>query len=231
MMFDRRLLENFDWIFLGLVLVIAALGVLNLISASNGFITRGTPIWLKQIYWLGLGLCIMVGILFFDYHYLKESAYLLYCLGLGLLLFVLVMGRTSSGAQRWINLGFFTFQPSEMVKIFSILALAKYFSRREYPEGLGFRDLIGPGLLAGAPFLLILKQPDLGTALHLAIACLSVLAFLRVRRLVMLVLATGSAAALPLVWHFLKAYQKRRIVTFLNPEGDPLGAGYHIIQS
>ena len=128
-------------------------------------------------------------------------------------------------------MGFFSFQPSEIVKIFVIFALARYFSRREYPQGLGFRNLVGPGLLVGAPFVLILIQPDLGTALHLAFACLSVLMFLKVRRSVLLALGGFLALAMPFVWHFLKAYQKQRIMTFLNPEKDPLGAGYHIIQS
>jgi rod shape determining protein RodA len=118
-----------------------------------------------------------------------------------------------------------------MMKIAVILALAKYFSRREYPNGIGFKGLVAPALIMGAPFLLILKQPDLGTAMHLAFICLSILMFLRIRKAVMIVLGLGVAVAMPFAWHFLKAYQKQRIVTFLNPERDPLGAGYHIIQS
>lgn len=231
MMFDRRLIENFDWILICLVLALAGLGILNLYSASSGFPTGGTPVYLKQVYWFLLGLGCMAGVLFFDYNKLKESAYLLYALGLILLIVVLVMGRTSSGATRWIDLGFFRFQPSEPVKIMVILALANFFSRREYPHGLGFRHLIVPALLVGTPFCLIYKQPDLGTALHLAVACLSVLVFLRVRRAVLITLGVLLAGAAPLVWTLLKDYQKQRIFTFLNPEQDPLGAGYHIIQS
>ena len=231
MLFDRRLLENFDWIFLALVLALSGLGIINLYSASLGFQPEGTPVYMKQVYWLLLGLAAMLLLLFFDYHHVAEAAYTLYGMGIFLLLLVLVTGQVRSGAQRWIHLGFFSIQPSELVKVFVIAGLAKYFSRREYPDGLGFRDLVGPGLLVGVPFLLILKQPDLGTALHLAFACLSVLLYLRVRPAVMLTLSGGIAVALPFAWHFLKEYQKNRIRTFLNPEQDPLGAGYHIIQS
>ncbi|MFH1090756.1 MAG: FtsW/RodA/SpoVE family cell cycle protein, partial [Pseudomonadota bacterium] len=171
MMFDRRLLENFDWIFLSLVLGLSGLGILNLVSASAEFSTGGIPIYLKQAYWFILGLTIMTGLLFVDYHYLKEPAYLLYGVGLFLLVVVMILGPETAGARRWMDLGFFRFQPSELVKVIVVLTLAKYFSRREYPGGLGFRNLAGPALLVGIPFLLILKQPDLGTALHLAFAC------------------------------------------------------------
>lgn len=231
MMFDRRLLENFDWIFLCLVLALSAVGVVNLYSASAGFNSGGTPVYLKQLYFICLGLCILLVILFVDYHYLKDPAYFFYAVSILLLLAVLVIGKQTSGSQRWINLGFFNLQPSELAKIAVILALAKYFSRREYPQGIGFKGLVVPALIMGVPFLLILKQPDLGTAMHLAFICLSILMFLRIRKAVMVVLGLGVAVALPFAWHFLKAYQKQRIVTFLYPEQDPLGAGYHIIQS
>lgn len=231
MMFDRRLIENFDWVLFFLVVALSGMGILNLYSASGSFSSSGTPVYIKQVYWLAIGFGIMLGILFFDYHIIKETGYLFYILGVALLIMVLLIGKVSSGAQRWVDLGFFRFQPSEPVKIFVLIALAKYFSQREYPKGIGFKDMIGPGLLVGLPFLLILKQPDLGTALHLAIASLSILAFLRVRRTVFFFLSTAFLAGAPIVWNLLKSYQRQRIVTFLNPERDPLGAGYHIIQS
>lgn len=230
--FDRRLLENFDWILLSLVLALAGLGILNLYSASSGYHTGGIPVYSKQAYLLVLGLVAMAFILLFDYHYLKDWAYLLYGIGLILLLVVLILGRITSGAQRWIDLGLFSFQPSELAKVVVIIALAKYYGRREYPSGLGFRALFGPALLVGAPFLLILIQPDLGTAMHLALTCLSILLILRIRPSVILTLSATLAVALPFVWlYLLKDYQRDRIFTFLDPERDPLGAGYHIIQS
>lgn len=231
MMFDRRLLENFDWIFLCLVLALAVLGVVNLYSASLGYDTGGSPIYLKQIYWMLLGLGTMIGLLFIDYHHLRETGWILYGLGIALLVLVLILGKISSGAQRWIDLGFVRFQPSELMKVIVLIALAKYFARREYPQGLGFRELVGPAFIIGAPFVLILQQPDLGTAVHLALAGLSIIAFLRIRPVVMITFTGFIAVTLPFAWSFLKDYQKQRIITFLNPEGDPLGAGYHIIQS
>ncbi|MBW2090622.1 MAG: rod shape-determining protein RodA [Deltaproteobacteria bacterium] len=230
-MFDRRLIQNFDWILLCLVLILAGLGILNLYSASSGSQTSGLPVYLKQLYWLSLGLTAMLVVLFFDYHHMEKAAYLLYAVGLLLLILVLFSGQTVSGSRRWLDLGFFSFQPSELVKIIVLATLARYFSRREYPEGLRLRDLVMPLLLAGAPFLLILVQPDLGTALHLAIVCLSLVLFLRVRWDALLLLTSGVAAAMPFIWSVLKSYQKQRIMTFLNPAKDPQGAGYHIIQS
>jgi rod shape determining protein RodA len=231
MMFDRRLFENFDWIFLALVLALSGLGIMNLYSASHGHTTAATPVYIKQTYWLILGLATMTVLILFDYHHLEKVAYVLYGFGLFLLVVVLVMGRTTSGAQRWIDLGFFSLQPSELVKVFTLIALARYFAHRDYPKGLGFKELVGPACLVGAPFLLILRQPDLGTAMHLGLACGAVIAFLRVRFYVYLFSGGAMALALPLFWNSLKAYQKSRIITFLHPENDPLGAGYHIIQS
>ncbi|MFH1135999.1 MAG: rod shape-determining protein RodA [Pseudomonadota bacterium] len=231
MQFDRRLLENFDWIFLCLVLALATLGIVNLYSASSGFQAGGTPVYMKQLYWFLMGMAFLGVILLFDYHVLCDSAYMIYGFGVLLLVFVMIFGLTSSGAQRWIDLGVFRLQPSELIKVFVIIALAKYFARREYPTGLSFSDLIGPTLFVGLPFLLILKQPDLGTALHLALSSLPLLLLMRVRRTVLLAICGGLAAAAPFAWFSLKAYQKQRIFTFLNPENDPLGAGYHIIQS
>jgi rod shape determining protein RodA len=231
MMFDRRLIQNFDWVFLGLVLILVGLGIMNLYSASSGFTGGGGPVYIKQAYMLVMGLAAMLVTLFFDYHHLERSAYLLYAFGLGLLVLVFLTGRSISGTQRWLDLGLFSFQPSELVKIFTIIILARYFSRREYPEGLSLKDLALPVLLMGVPFFLILKQPDLGTALHLAIACVSIIFLLKVRWYVLLLLSAFTALALPFIWSFLKSYQKERIMSFLDPSRDPQGAGYHIIQS
>ncbi len=230
-MSDSRLLENFDWIFLALILALASLGILNLYSASSSGNAVGTPAYIKQFYWLIFGLGTMTSLLFFDYHRLGNLAYVLYGVGLVLLVIVLGLGQETSGSQRWIRLGFFNLQPSELIKVFVIITLARYFARREYPEGLGFKNLLGPAVLVGIPFLLIIKQPDLGTALHLAFACMSVLLFLRIRPMVLITVSATLAITAPFIWRFLEPYQIIRIVTFLNPEKDPLGAGYHIIQS
>ena len=127
MQFDRRLLENFDWIFLCLILALSALGIVNLYSASSGFQAGGAPVYIKQFYWFLMGMALLGVLLLFDYHVLGDSAYMIYGFGLILLVFVMFFGRASSGAQRWIDLGVIRLQPSEMVKVFVIIALAKYF--------------------------------------------------------------------------------------------------------
>jgi len=144
---------------------------------------------------------------------------------------VALFGKVTMGARRWISLGFFNLQPSEVMKIVIIIVLACYFSHRSYPQGCTLRDLIVPFLLMGVPFTLILRQPDLGTAMLVLFIGGTLILFVRIR-LRSLFLLGGAAAVIPWFgWFFLKDYQKSRIYTFLDPESDPLGAGYHIIQS
>ncbi|MCJ7833088.1 MAG: rod shape-determining protein RodA, partial [Deltaproteobacteria bacterium] len=231
-MIDRRFIQNFNWSLFSLVLIMIAIGVINLFSATylieGG---KGSPVYLKQIYIAGVGFILIMIILFFDYHLLLSMAYPLYWVSIGLLIGVLLFGRTISGSQRWLTLGFFSFQPSELVKIALILALAKYFFNNEINRRYGFRDLYLPLGMALLPALLIIKQPDLGTALLLFLISLSIFLFLGTAWKTLFVSLGGMILSLPLVWFFLKDYQKKRILIFLQPESDPLGAGYHIIQS
>ena len=143
----------------------------------------------------------------------------------------LAYGIITSGAQRWIKIGSISFQPSEFVKISLILALAKFFHRPPARKGYSLKDLPIPFSPPSFPMVLILKQPDLGTAIILFLIFFSVLLFVKIRWSSLLILVIGGMAILPLLWNFLKEYQKRRIITFFNPDLDPLGAGYHIIQS
>jgi rod shape determining protein RodA len=146
-------------------------------------------------------------------------------------LVVMVFGMITSGAQRWIRIGALSFQPSEFVKISLIIALAKFFQQPPDREGFSLKDLLIPFLLLIVPMGLILKQPDLGTAIILFLILFSVLLFVRIRWSSLLILGLSGASILPLLWGFLKEYQKRRIYTFFNPSLDPLGSGYYIIQS
>jgi rod shape determining protein RodA len=125
----------------------------------------------------------------------------------------------------------FSFQPSELVKLTIIIALARYFSEKDTERELGLGDLIGPVLIVAVPSLLILKQPDLGTALFLVILLMSVVMLFKIRRKLIMLFTGSGIIVIPLFWFFLKDYQRKRILTFLNPELDPLGSGYHIIQS
>ncbi len=230
-MFDRRLLTHFDWFFLLLILFVSTIGILNLYSATFSWKTYGAPIFLKQIYWLGMGISIALGMCIFDYRKLKRLGWPLYIITLGLLGWVLLFGKTSMGATRWIDLGFFNLQPSEVMKVVIVLVLACYFNERFYPLGCSLRDLMVPFLLLLIPFGLVIKQPDLGTGLLILFIGATTLLFIRIRVKTLLTLLVCGGLTPIFGWFFLKDYQKLRIYSFLDPERDPLGAGYHIIQS
>ncbi len=230
-MIDRRLFTHFDWTLLGIVLLIASIGILNLYSTTLGGEVSGTPLYLKQIFWLLIGLSVMVVIAFTEYRFYSDFAYIVYTVAFFFLLVVTGYGIITSGAQRWIKIGSISFQPSEFVKISLILALAKFFQRPPSREGYSLKDLTLPFLLLLLPMGLILKQPDLGTSIILLLIFFSILIFVKIRWSTLLTIGLGGAAILPISWGFLKEYQKRRIITFFNPELDPLGAGYHLIQS
>jgi rod shape determining protein RodA len=136
-----------------------------------------------------------------------------------------------SGSRRWLALGPFSVQPSEMVKLAVIIVLAKYYARVSTTKGVNFRELATPFILTAIPFALIVRQPDLGTAMVVALIAGSITLYVKIERRTLACLIAGSALAVPLVWLALKGYQKQRILTFLDPDRDPLGAGYHIIQS
>jgi len=230
-MIDRRLFTHFDWVLVGIALTIASIGILNLYSATCNVEISGTPLYLKQILWLLIGLAVMVVIAFIEYRFYSDFAYIIYTSAFFLLLAVMGYGIITSGAQRWIRIGVFSFQPSEFVKISLIMALAKFFHRPPNREGYTLRNLLIPFLFVFLPIILILKQPDLGTAIILLLIFVSVLLFVKIRWSSLLTIGLAGAGIVPLLWRFLKGYQKRRIITFFNPDLDPLGAGYHLIQS
>ena len=229
--FDRRIFLYFDWTLLALVLGICAIGILNIYSAVYSTSDRLYPIYIKQVQWVLLGLFFMIIIFLIDYRVINEGAYLIYGVSVALLLFVYLYGYTTHGSQRWITVGGFSFQPSELVKLTIILALARYFDDHKSPEPYTLRELFIPFLIVIVPFLLILKQPDLGTALIIIIISSSIILFIGVNWKSFAIALTGCLILIPIAWHFLRDYQKDRLITFLHPDNDPLGAGYHIIQS
>ncbi len=230
-MFDRRLIMNFDWPLLVTASLIAVMGVANIYSATFPHSGYTAPPHVKQIYWLLLGMGLMLLILYFDYRTLVRYAYPLLLFCLILLILVIFFGRVSSGSQRWLNLGFFSFQPSELTKMALILALTRFFTEADNPHGYGLRDLFIPFLIFMIPAVLVFKQPDLGTVVLLVLIHGSILAFIGVRRRTWITMGVTCSVLAPLSWHFLKDYQKTRLLTFLNPDLDPLKTGYHIIQS
>ena len=221
-------LWHVNWFMVVLIIAVACIGFTMLVSAANG---TYEPWASRQIVRFGFGLIVMLTVALIDIRVWLKYAYLIYALTLGLLGAVEVIGTSGMGAQRWIDLGLFQLQPSELVKIALVLALARYF------HGITFADigrpshLLTPLLLVAAPALLMLRQPDLGTAgmLVLGSGVLFFAAGVRIWKFV-LVLVFGLAS-IPLSWTLLHGYQKQRILTFFDPERDPLGAGYHILQS
>lgn len=222
--------KGIDWFLLVLVLLLAALGVMEIYSAT--YRTKFAGAHEKQVYWVLGGILVMFLISLIDYHALMERTPIMYLLSVAALIAVLLLGRRVFGSRRWIPLfGGFHFQVSEFVKIVIILVLAKYFSEARQDQ-VSTNDLVKVGLITGIPMGLVLIQPDLGTALtYVPIVTIAVfLAGIRLKHVA--VIAFCLVLAMPLAWHFgLKPYQKARLTTFLNPEEDPLKAGYQIMQS
>lgn len=217
-----------SWSLVFVITLIASVGFLMLYSAANG---SWDPWADRQMVRFGVGMVFMLGLALVDVRQLMKWAYPVYGIVFVLLVAVEVRGEIGMGAQRWIDLGFFQLQPSELMKVALVLALAKYFHGASLEEvGRPFY-LVPPMLMVFAPAGLVLKQPDLGTALML-IAGSGVIFFMAGVRLwkFAVVLAAG-VGAVPIAWGFLRDYQKNRVLTFLNPENDPLGTGYHILQS
>jgi rod shape determining protein RodA len=226
--------RDFDWVLLGFVLAICALGVMEIHSATEHTKFAGSHV--KQIYWIlgGVGLMFLFSLV--NYQALLDQIHWFYIAAVASLLGVLVFGTKALGAKRWIKMpGGNHFQPSEWVKLILILAVAKYFADMRSRE-LSWSDFIKAGAIVGIPMLLVLKQPDLGTALtYLPIAAMGVflggLQWKQGMAVGLLVLvAVGAVFLVPRV-HVLKSYQKQRLTSFVDPELDPLGTGYQVDQS
>ena len=238
---DRRLLENFNWPLLLAMLGLIVFGLINLFSVSMHGSTSEWTWFDRQSGFSTLGLLGMAVVLFFDYHFLKRLAWPFYFFCLLLLLGVLFVGSEAGGAQRWLDLGVIRFQPSESIKISVVILLASYFSEKDYSKGLGFGSLLMPGIIILVPFALVLKQPDLGTALHLAATCLPMFLILKPRLEIVIVVLVVMVCVLVFVlsgaWTILlekgilKEYQLKRIETFLDTSKDPTGAAWNTIQS
>lgn len=231
-MFDRRLIQYFDWGLLGLSLMLGLAGFVVLYSAVvAGATFLQKTLLIKQLIWYCAGLCVMVVSFLFHYKLLEKWAILGYTVCVALLILVLFFGKQVSGSQRWLTFGVISIQPSEMIKIAVIIILARYYSKFSNVRGFILRELIAPLIITIIPFILIVKQPDLGTAMLIFLIAGSITAFVKIEKHAFAYIASFCAMLIPVVWFFLKDYQQRRILTFLNPECDPLGAGYHIIQS
>jgi len=233
-----RTRDVIDWPLLIAVLLIAVVGIVNLYSATS--VAKGglADLYVTQIYWLVAGGIAAVIVAAIDYRHFERLAYVIYGGGILLLLLVFILGRDIHGAARWIDIGGkqrgFRFQPSEFMKIILAISLAKYLHDDPKvpvgPTGGGrtLKDLIVPAVLAGIPFALVAKQPDLGTALILAGIFVSIMALGKMRWQSLVTLVAGLSAFSWVAWNYiLHDYQKRRIYSFINPELDIRGANWH----
>lgn len=219
--------RDFDWVLLILVLMICALGVVEIYSATLG--TKFVGVHVKQVYWILGGVTLMFAMSLVNYQALLERVPLLYVISIGSLLAVLALGKVYLGAKRWVQIGAFHFQPSEWVKLVLILAMAKYFA--DVKTECTAQDMLKAGALVGIPMLMVLKQPDLGTALtYTPIAIMGLFLGGMKARHATVILVIGALLA-PVAWHVLKPYQRDRLTSFMEPEADSQGKGYQVQQS
>ena len=221
-------LLDLHWPLLLAVTAIASIGFLMLYSVAGGSLD---PWAMRQIVRFGVGLVILLVFAMVDIRVWMNVAYPFYIATIGLLLVVQFAGTFGKGAERWIDLGVVQIQPSELMKLALVLALARYFHGRSYEDAIKLKSLIVPLGLIGIPVVLVLMQPNLGTALILCFIGACILFVSGLRWWVIIAGLAAVAAALPVGWEMLHDYQRQRILTFLDPESDPMGAGWNIMQS
>ncbi len=224
----REKLKYVSWSFIILLCLVAGVGVIMLASAAGGHME---PWASRHLTRFGFSLAMLLVVALVDIRIWMKYAYLFYAVSLVLLVAVEVRGTIGMGAQRWIDLGLFQIQPSEMVKVSLVMSLARYFHGASLEEVAYPPYLLLPLLLVLVPVGLVMKQPDLGTAVMLLMSSGVVFFLAGVRLWKFAVILLSGMSAVPIAWKFLHDYQKKRVLTFLNPEQDPLGAGYHIMQS
>lgn len=227
-MIETRMLRQIDWVLFFCMLALTGLGVLMIYSST--YQTVRADFYIRQLEWLALATVVFFILLRVDYHFLADYSPFFYFVSLLLLVGVLFFGKRISGAKSWFALGYFNFQPSEIAKLATILFLARYLSD-ETRSHLNFKDLVTAGLIMAVPMFLIILQPDMGTTITFVPPLLMLLFLAGLQFRWILLAGLSGLASLPVVWLFLKPYQKNRILTFLNPGLDPLGSGYQIIQS
>jgi rod shape determining protein RodA len=222
-------LRDFDWVLFIFVLLICGLGVMEIRSATVH--TKFAGAHIKQIYWILGGIAAMFLMSTVNYQAMLERVHWMYIIALASLMTVLIFGQKYLGARRWVKMpGGGHFQPSEWVKLILILAVAKYFADLHQRE-LSWPDFIKAGAAVGIPMLMVLAQPDLGTALtYIPIAVMGLfLGGVRAKQALAVLLLAGLM--MPLAWHVLKPYQRERLTSFMEPEADKQGSGYQVIQS
>lgn len=229
MIIRDRTAPNLDWNFVGTALVLAMIGCLLVYSATY-YSDPNLSLFKRQILWVVIGLILMIAFLVIDYHVLFDIAPILYGLGIVLLLYLMFWGRLTANVRSWIHIGPFQFQPSEFMKIFTALMLARFFDSndRAYLDARSFMIAMG---IIGLPVGLIIIQPDFGTAASFFPLIAVAMFFGGIRPRIWVAMILLAAILAPVGWYALKPYQKERVVIFLNPERDPLDSGYQVTQA
>ncbi len=231
---ERTFLNKIDLNFVLVILALNVIGLINLYSATHNVSTDSVNnLFIQQLVWLTVGWALFFVMTFIDYSFIGRAALIFYFLNVGALAYTTFFGTISYGAQRWIDLGFFRYQPSETMKLCLILVLTRFLSQRSVEgPGMGIRELILPIILVLIPMAFIVEQPDLGTAMMVFFIGGSILFFVKIKKRILFTLFAAFAIAAPLGWSFgLREYQKNRVLTFLSPSADPRGTGYNSIQS
>jgi rod shape determining protein RodA len=232
---DRRLIKNFDWITFFIIIILTTLGIITIFSATRPPLGIGEhkPFYLKQIIWLFISIIALFLIIIFDYSWFYKTSYPLYIIGIIALLIATFVGKTTMGAQRWIDVGLFSFQPSEFFRVAFIIAFSTYLTNIKILTNLNL--LKGLFLFLIIPIVLLLKQPDLGTAVLLTTIFMSLSLIKGVSKKIIIAVIALSILSVPFLghifWEGLRDYQKNRIIAFIDPDVDPAGIGYHINQS
>lgn len=231
---ERTIFKRLDLNLIIVILGLNIIGLINLYSATHGPTSSDVvSLFVSQIMWLVVGWGVFFLTTILDYAIVSRIALIIYVLNLAACVFVTFYGKVALGAQRWIDLGFFRYQPSETMKLALIMLMAKILvNRNPQGPGMGFKEMLMPLLTVLVPFIFVVEQPDMGTALMLIAIGGSMMIFAKVKRLILISAVVAAAVALPVAWKFvLHDYQKNRVLTFISPASDPRGTGYNSIQS
>ena len=231
-MLERRLYRHIDWLLVGALVLLCAIGVTMIYSTTYDPTAEAVgPQVLRQLRALGIGLVVFIIMLSVDYRWFSDASEVIFIGLLALLAYVLLFGTVGGGARRWIDLGVFDLQPSEFARIVVALGLATLFCDRRWGPQTR-RGWLMAALVVGLPFLLIAQQPDLGTAVTLLPVCLGILVFAGLRLRYVAVLVMLAILSAPVAWTYaLEDYQRQRLSSFLDPEQDARGAGYQQLQA
>lgn len=231
---ERNFLNRIDIRLILLIFCLNVIGLFNLYSATHGpHSNEVESLFVQQIIWLLGGWTIFFILTFMDYLWINKLVWIFYSLNVGALIYTDFKGKVVLGGQRWIDLHFFRYQPSETMKLCIILILARILlNRNSMGRGMGLRELFLPVTLIAIPFALTVKQPDLGTAMMLTLIGGTMLFFVKIRKSILAFIIVTAMIAMPVAWKYgFKDYQKSRVLTFLSPDQDPQGRGYNSIQS